>query len=74
MIISGYFFKVYDDDIADDLYVDPPVRSEDDNQMDFLDDEDDESDAEELFGDSCSIGSNQRPKLRFFIFRILLYF
>ena len=56
---------MYDDDIPDDLYVDPPVRIEVDNQIDFLDDEDEESDVDDLFGDACSIGSNQRPKLRF---------
>jgi len=56
--------EVYDDDIPDDLYVDPPVSIEVDNQIDFLDDEDEESDVDDLFGDSCSIGSNQRPKLR----------
>ncbi|XP_065069017.1 phosphofurin acidic cluster sorting protein 2-like isoform X2 [Rhopilema esculentum] len=56
--------EAYGDDITDELYADPIEPIEDDNQIDFLYDEDEDSDADEMLGDSFSIGSNQRPKLR----------
>lgn len=51
--------------MPDDLYVDQPGQIEDDTQIEFPYDEDDDTEGEEFLGDSVSIGSNQRPKLRY---------
>ena len=58
----NFFQQDYSDEIVDELYTDPTEPIEDDN---FLYDEEEDSDAEETYGDSFSIGSNQRPKLRY---------
>ena len=63
VVVTNYsdFQQDYSDEIVDELYTDPTEPIEDDN---FLYDEEEDSDAEETYGDSFSIGSNQRPKLR----------
>ena len=53
-------------DIQEVLYADTNEPDADDNQIDFLYDEDDDSEAEEMFDDTLSLGSSQRPKLRYF--------
>eukprot|EP00794_Sanderia_malayensis_P020320 gene20320-22319_t len=50
-------------DIPDELYVDPNEPDVDDNQI-FIYDEDEDSETDEMFADSFSIKSTQRPKLR----------
>ncbi len=62
-VIENYYFQDYGD-IPDELYVDPNEPDVDDNQIEFIFDEDEDSEAEEMFDDSFSIKSTQRPKLR----------
>ncbi len=64
-IPNRFLFPQDYSDIPDEIFVDANEPDVDENQIEFLSDDDDDSDeTEEMFGDSISIKSNQRPKLR----------